>query len=387
MREIIFLSRRFGRVITMNETPLPRDDFAALKEKTWLYTGAESAPSNGVIAAVNHYLQARGGGPAGREENARVEESCKVNLAALLQGDAGNIALVSNASEAISAISIALGLKSGDNVVVTNLEFPSGVLPWIALREIGIEVRVVGHRDFHIEPDDIMAQVDEKTRLVLCSHVSYMSGSRLDYQSLYARLLQTNALFLLDATQALGVVPVDMNSADFVVCSSYKWLLGLHGAGILALNPARIEKLSPRLVGWRSVSDMFSETRFEKFTHHVDARRFELGYPSYPTIYALQYSTRLLLECGIENIERHVLKLGGELLEALQARGLQPLTPRTAAQRAGNIAWREPRGEAIADELQAREILVWGGDNRVRASIHGYNNRNDIEKLMNALPA
>ena len=110
-----------------------------------------------------------------------------------------------------------------------------------------------------------------------------------------------------------------------------------------------------------------------------------LGYPSYPTLYALEYSTKLLLETGIENIERHVLNLGGELLQALQARGLQPLTPRDAAHRAGNIAWREPRGEAVADELKARDILVWGGDNRVRASIHGYNNRDDIEILLNAL--
>lgn len=369
----------------MYETPLPRQEFAPLENNVWLFTGAESPPARGVIEAVNTYLNNRGDGPAGREENARVEENCKANLASLLQGKAEDIALVSNSSEAISAIALALNLQQGDNVVVTDLEFPSGILPWLALQEIGVEVRVTSHRDFHIEPVDIMRRVDERTRLVLCSHVSYLSGARLDYQSLYALLQETDALFALDATQSLGVVPVDMRHADFVVCSSYKWLLGLHGAGVLALNAARVEKLSPRLVGWRSVSDMFSETRFEKFTHHIDARRFELGYPSYPTIYALEYSTRLLLKCGIANIERHVLQLGGELLAALEDRGMEPLTPREDARRAGNIAWRAPRGEEIADALRAQNILLWGGDDRVRASIHGYTAREEIERLLRAL--
>lgn len=366
-------------------SPLAKADFLGLDQHTWLYTGAESPPHRGVKAAVENYLEGRQHGPDGRERNADIEEKCKSNLAALLNAAPAQIALLSNASEAISHLALAFDWKAGDNVIINTLEFPSGALPWLALKAQGVEIRVVEHRNYDFSVEDILAQVDENTRLVMTSHVSYLSGARLDHQTLYQELQRTDALLLLDSTQALGVVTVDATQADFVVSSTYKWLLAMHGAGVLCVNPARTRELTTRFVGWRSVREMFAPNRFENFERHEDARQWELGYPAYATLYALEFSSGLLRETGIERIENHVLQLGDQLIASLDKLGVALLTPRARARRAGNIAFVCARGEELADRLRERGIFLWGGDGRARASIHGFNDAGDIELLLQEL--
>ncbi len=369
----------------MMEALWDKNDFIGLDRSSWFFCGAEAPVYRKVLEAVTEYMLARSMGPGGRERNAETEWACKTNLARLFGGSAENVALMSNSSEAISMVAQALPMRPGDNVVIHNLEFPSGVLPWLALKRQGVEVRVAKHSNWGMETNAIMDLVDERTRLVMTSHVSYLSGTRIDYVKLYDELRKTNALMLLDATQSLGVVPVDIRHADILVCSSYKWLLSTHGAGILALNPGRSEELVPTYVGWRSVAGSPGEDRFASYAVHSDARRFELGYPSYPTVYALERATRLLLETGIDRIERHVLSLGAQLIERLSSLGLRVMTPGDPERRAGNISFAHGGAERIADRLAARNVYVMGGDERVRASIHAFNDSADIRRLANLL--
>lgn len=367
------------------EALVDRSAFIGLDQRTWFYGGAESPPLLGMREALNTYVTNRANGPDGRKQNSEVEDQVKRNIAALLGGRPEQIALMSNSSEAISMIASSFKFQAGDNIVINDLEFPSGVLPWLQLKAAGLEVRVVPSHNWQVTAEDLLAPVDENTRMVVTSHVSYMSGARIDYSKVYRELKKTKALFLVDATQSLGIVPVNMNDADFIVASSYKWLMAGHGVGILAVNPERAGQFEPRYVGWRSVEDMFSDTRFERFSFLPDARRFEGGYPSYPTLYAMNFSTKLLLSIGIERIERHVLELGGKLIEEMKRIGYEPMTPEKPELRAGNISFVCPDGEKFADELLQQGTYVWGGDGRLRASIHLYNNSADVAKLVSQL--
>ncbi|WP_409345531.1 aminotransferase class V-fold PLP-dependent enzyme [Paenibacillus sp. MBLB4367] len=371
----------------MKNALLGKESFVGLDKFTWLYGGAETPPHITCIEAMNTYMQNRAKGPEGRELHTLAEQSLRRNIAKLLNGREQDIALLSNASECITAIVHALELKEGDNVVINTLEYPSGVMPVLQLQNEGVEVRIVEHTDWQVSVDAMMEQVDSRTRLVMASHVSYLSGARFDHKALYAQLKKTDALFLLDVTQSLGAVSVDMNEADFVVSSSYKWLLAVHGLGILGINPARTQDLVPHSVGWRSVKSIFHDRRFQDYDFLDDARRFELGYPSYPSIYAMNASTGLLLETGIDRIEEHIAELGGRLIRELTALGYSVMTPADPQQRAGNIAVAFERGGELADSLREQGVLVWGGDGRFRASIHGYNDSADIDKLLALLPA
>jgi len=365
---------------------IDKKDFIGLDRCSWFYSGAETPTHRGVLEAITEYLTARSLGPGGRERNAEKEWRCKQNLARMLNGSPDQIALMSSSSEIISMIAQAMRLKPGDNVIIHNLEFPSGVLPWLLLKQDGVEVRVVEHRQWDIDEEDILNQIDDRTRLVLTSHVSYLNGVRIDYQKLYERVSRTNALFVLDATQSFGAFSVDINHADLIVCSTYKWLLGVHGGGILAINPKRGFELMPRYIGWRSVRSSTGRNKFETFEFHSDARRFELGYPSYPTIYALEFTTGLLLEIGVERIAEHILKLGDSVLELLSSLGLTITTPTEPHRRAGNISFLSDDAERIASELYKQGIYLMGGDGRVRISIGAFNDSDDIRNLGEILP-
>lgn len=364
---------------------IDKKDFIGLEHCAWLYSGAETPMHRGVLGAVTEYMISRSLGPEGRARNARTERRCKENLARLLNGRPDQIAIMSSASEVISMLARAVELRPGDNVVVHNLEFPSGVLPWLALQEQGVEVRVAEHRDWDIDELDLLRRVDARTRLVLTSHVSYLSGARFDYRRLYDHIRKTGAIMVLDATQSLGVVPVDLAHADVVVCSSYKWLLGVHGGGILAVNPARGFEYRPAYVGWRSVAERQAGEKFETFSFQPDARRFELGYPSYPTVYALEHATRLLLDVGVDRIERHVLTLGATVRQMLQSLGLSVTTPADPGRRAGNISFLHEDADGLAERMAEQGVYVMGSEGRVRVSVHAFNDTEDIERLTNAL--
>jgi len=364
---------------------IDKNEFIGLDTCTWLYSGAESPPLRESMKQADDYFLFRAQGPAGRQQNAEIELACKQKLATLLHGEAEQIALMSNASEAISSIAASLDLKEGDNVVIHTLEFPSGVLPWLSLKEKKVEVRVVAHNNWEITVDDVMQHVDTRTRIVITSHVSYLSGTRLDYKALYSRLKQSETLLLLDATQSLGVIPVDINEADFIVSSSYKWLLGIHGLGILAINPKRTARLMPLAAGWRAVADMPMPDRFHTMQFWPDARRFELGFPSYAAIYALNYSLSRLLEIGVDTIAAHVISLGEKMIDGFKAAGFEVMTPSLPDHRAGNICASCEEGEGLADELQQSGIYVMGGDGRIRASIHLFNDLKDITHLTTLL--
>jgi selenocysteine lyase/cysteine desulfurase len=299
--------------------------------------------------------------------------------------DCEDIALVSNASEAMNLVALALDLQAGDNVVVNDFEYPSVVLPWLRLAERGVEVRVAHRQGWTMPTASITDLIDASTKAVALSHVSYVTGWRHDIAPISAAAEHAGALFILDATQSFGVVPVPARLADVTISSSYKWLLGGHGLGVLAWNRKRRPLPAPRHVGWRSVADLFSPDRFERYTLYSDARRFEVGFPSYPSIYLLDASTAWLRRFEPEEVCGHVLSLSGQLVEKLAGRGFEVMTPLEPEARAGNVSISCEHGEEMALKLASEGIDCWGGDGRLRASVHLFNSSDDVTAFLQAL--
>lgn len=363
-----------------------RDKILGIENMNYFYTGAESPPLKITEDAMTQYLIDKSLGEIGRERASNVEKQLKTNFAKLINAKENEIAFAGNASEAINNIVNAMHIKPGSNVVLNDLEYPSVYLPWLSLKnQMDIELRILKSVDGEISVEEIEKNIDEKTCLVAVSHVSFLNGFRHDLKKLKELTDMKNVPLLVDATQSLGVVEVDSNYTDMLVSSSYKWLLGPHGLGLMYISEEYLEKLQPKRIGWRSVQTIFHNERFERYYLNHDATKFELGFNNYPAIYALKSSTDFLLEIGIENIEKRVLRLGGELIRQLKGTGWKLLTPEDEEKRAGNISVVSKHGEKIMEYLISKDVMVWGGDGRLRFSVNFYNTEDEINNLVHEL--
>lgn len=353
-------------------------------DQAFLFTAAEGLVPRDVVAATERYYAAKVDAVNGRKAHAVVAAEVRERLARLHGADPGDIGLLGNASQGIAAIYALIDWQPGDNVVLVtpDIEFPSVGLPALKrVRDGVLEVRVVDHDGWVIEPEQVLAAVDERTRLVFASHVSYRTGLRLDIASIGAALAGGPALFAVDATQSLGAIDVPATACDFIVSTSGKWMLGPYGVGPLYWNRARQPDVEPADIGWFSVVDDLAYP----YELKPDAGRFEVGSLDWPAIYALNEGLKIIEEVGVERIERHIVGLAGQLLDQLREFDIEVITPEDPELRAGIVSWLDPDPPATAAKLAERGVFVTGSSGRIRAAFHLYNDESDVERLVGAL--
>ena len=138
-----------------------------------------------------------------------------------------------NTSEALSFVAFGLDWRPGDQVVISDQEFPSNRVVWEALRPRGVEVLAVDIAGTDPEAT-LLAACTPRTRLLSISAVQYASGLRLDLARLGAGCRARGVLLCVDAIQQLGVQPFDVQAIDcaFAMADGHKWLLGPEGLGV-----------------------------------------------------------------------------------------------------------------------------------------------------------
>ncbi|MFW6075613.1 MAG: aminotransferase class V-fold PLP-dependent enzyme, partial [Chloroflexota bacterium] len=218
----------------------------------YLATAGEGLVPKRAIDATAQYYRHKVSATDGRRRINDVTQDVRERLARLLGAGSADIGLLSNTSHALTAVFRLINWREDDNIVLlTNeLEFPSLVLPPVKLvRDRGVEMRVVDHDNWEVTPESIAAAVDERTRLVLLSHVSYRTGLRIDIERLSELLEGSGAWLVVDASQSLGMVPVPASACHFLVSTSCKWLMGPHGTGVLYWNRDRLPDIVPEDIG------------------------------------------------------------------------------------------------------------------------------------------
>jgi selenocysteine lyase/cysteine desulfurase len=299
------------------------------------------------------------------------------------------VAFVGNTSEGLSAVAWGLDWRPGDNVVGPEPEFPANVYPWLSLAPLGVEYRRVPEREGRVEAADLVAAMDERTRLVAVSWVQYASGHRIDLAPLAAACRDAGALLVLDAIQGVGALALDVEAAGVDVCAmaSHKWLLGPEGLGLLWVSDRVIERLRSTRHGWRSVAGRFEWTGIDP-TPAEGALRFEAGTLNFAGAHALGASLDLLLELGPERVEARVVALADRVARGLAERGFRLAEPRRASgETSGIVAGDHPeRGsEELVDGLVRRKVVVSHRAGRLRVAPHGYNTEEEVDRLLAAL--
>ena len=316
----------------------------------------------------------------------RVAETRKL-CGQLLNAEADEIAFIRSTSHGLSLVAEGMDWRSGDNVLFCEKDFPSNIFPWINLKDRGVEARPIPSPGGRVRIEDIERSMDGRTRLVAVSSVQYSNGSRIDLKRLGGLCRKKGVLLCVDAIQSLGIIPMDVLefNVDFLAADAHKWLLGPEGIGIFYCRKGLVQSMRPSLVGWKSVQDEFD------FDHPVlrlkdDAQRFEEGSQNVMGIFGLGAAIELLLEIGIETIEKRVLDLGDRIIEEAGKRGFVVFTPTSRNERGGNITIAGGFDPAAArDALRERGIMVNVRGGGLRLSPHFYNTAEDIKTLFQNL--
>lgn len=368
---------------------IEKSEFEGIEQVVHLSAGGESPMLRSHQNVIQQFISDKAQGERARSLQDDVLQATRKQCADLFSVTKDTISLLSSASEGINIVAYGIDWKTGDNVVIADVEFGSGVFPWLLLQERGVEIRVVRHKQWQIDINDIANQIDDRTRVVLMSHVSMFTGQRVSLPLLSTLVRSSNAKLILDATHAAGVVDVDAALADVVVSSCYKWLLGVHGAAIFYWNRARFPELKTPFLGWNSVSKAGGWQQPMNMTLRDDASRFMPGNPSFISVYILQNALATIASTGIEQIENHALDLTGKLWHGINSmKRWEIMTPEQHNARAGNVCIMTDRVDEVARALRARNVLVWGtyaGDERLRISCHVYNSNEDINTCLEAL--
>ena len=370
------------------ESLIPKSSFIGLDGIAHLATGGESPMLCSHLEAIKTFMADKGRGEPSRNRQHAVLEQARQRCATLFKVPADDITFLSSATEGVNVLCYGLDWKAGDNVVVADVEFPSDVLPWTTLKSRGVEIRVVKHKQWVINEQEVLAQVDDRTRVVAMSQVSMFTGQHMDVEKLSRGIRDAGAIFLMDATHAAGVVPVDASYADIMVSSCYKWMLGTHGTAVFYCNSERLASLSPPFIGWASIASGGGWRSPLDFCLHGNADRFLAANPSYISLYILNNSLERMLMLGEEQIRSHSLALGKQIHEGLDAFGLEMMTPSDDNRRAGNTCFMAQNVDQLRRALELSGVLVWGAYGRfgrVRVSAHVHNDSDDVARLLAAM--
>lgn len=296
-----------------------------------------------------------------------------------------DIAFVKNTSEALSIVAHGFPWQAGDNVVISDEEFPSNRIVWESLARYGVQVREV---DLHgADPEQALFNaVDHRTRVLSISSVQYASGLRLDLMRLGAGCRARGIAFCVDAIQSLGAVDHDVQacSIDFLMADAHKWLLGPEGIGVFYCDASWRERLTLHEFGWRMVQQPGDFDRRE-WRADPTARRFECGSPNMLGIHALSASLSLLLDIGMPTIERLVLARAEQLMTQIAATPTLELVTRHEPNRyAGIVSFRHRRvaSAALYEQLRKHRVLCAMRAGAVRFSPHCHTQLTQLEQAL-----
>lgn len=348
-----------------------RDDLVYLNHAAvapWPWRTAEAvsrfAQENAQIGATRY--------PAWQQAEAAVREQC----AWLVGAHAEDIGLLKNTSEALSVVAHGFPWTPGDNVVISDEEFPSNRIVWESLRPAGVEVRAVALDPARDPEATLLAACDRRTRLLSISSVQYASGLRVNLAKLGELCRGRGIAFCVDAIQSLGVFAHDVGAMniDFLMGDAHKWLLGPEGIAVFYCSPAWRDRLELHQYGWHMVEGAGDFDRRE-WQVAASARRFECGSPNMLGVQALQASMSLLREIGVDHIERRVLERAEYLFGAVRRHAALELVTADAAHRYAGIVTFRHRQRTPAEvhaRLRAHNVVCAARGGGIRFSPHYY---------------
>ncbi len=372
-----------------------KEEFPSCRERIFFAHAAVAPIPRVAVAAMNEFNLASSTGELDYGEVFLPRMDRVRGSASRLFGcDPSEIALLGPTSLGLSLVANGLDWNEGDEVVTYLDDYPANVYPWKQLERRGVRIVYLRPRELgEITPELVRDAITPKTRLLALASCHFMSGYRLDLETIGKFAKERDVLFCLDAIQTAGAFPTEAIHVDFLAADSHKWMLGPSAAGVVYVAKERQEMLRPSLYGaWNVVSPNFiapDEIQFEP-----GGRRYEPGVLNAQGLLGMEASINLLTGLGIDNIARRILRFRELLYEGLSEIGYDVLGHRSGDAASGITSFTDrddpKRIPELFDKLRSRKIVASLRQDRegvpfVRLSPHFYNTLAEIEEVLDVI--
>lgn len=325
-------------------------------------------------------------------------ENAREKIAKFINSKQNEVIFTKNTTEAINLVANGLEFKKGDSIIVPNIEHHSNFVPWLNLKDKGVNLKIIKTDKYGVvDSSDIEKVIDKTTKLITTTHVSNSIGSCQPIFEIGDITEEYDILYLVDAAQSAGHMKFDVEKtkADFVVFPGHKGLLGPLGTGFLYCKDKVSKQLKPMNLGGGTVSNVTEND----FTLEPAPTRFEGGTQNIAGIIGLGAAVTYVEDIGIEKIEKHSVKLtrylydkltdidnvicygDSENIHGIVAFNIENMNAHDVAKildEIKNICVRSGYHCAIP-AIKHIGADKFGGT--IRASVHYYNNKEEIQIL------
>jgi cysteine desulfurase / selenocysteine lyase len=353
-----------------------RKQFPVLEKMTYLNPAGGSPMSLSAAREGKRYFDEMvSEGDTPYEEWMKRTEECRSKLAGLINALPSEVGFTTNTSTGMNLIS--LMLKEKGEVLTLRDEFPSSTVAWI---NNGFKVTFAEPVNYAYPAEEIEKYITPRTKILVASYVQYRTGYRQDLEALGQLCKKHKLIFVVNATQGIGVMPVDVKAAgiDFMAFSGLKWMTSGYGAGAVFMNKEMLRTYKLPIAGWQSTEEPEKmDNSIFKIRHEASA--IEAGCPHFPSIFALSGALDLINSIGLMQIHQRVIYLNNLLQQKAEEAGFSVIAPMSDENRSGILIIRTKNAKQVKDELAARNIFISVRGEGIRVSVSFFNNERDIE--------
>lgn len=301
-----------------------------------------------------------------------------------------DIAIIPSASYGIGIAAKNLNLQKGQHILVLEDQFPSNIYAWQELaKENEAEIRTISKPADQDWTKVVLQSIDPKTAIATLPHCLWTDGGLLDLEKIGEALRSVGARLVLDVTQSLGAMPLDINRVkpDFLIAAAYKWLLGPYSVGFLYVAPEHQEGV-PLEHNWlnRKGSEDFSRLVDYQDDFQPGAIRFDMGQRANFALMPMAVEAlRQILQWGVQNIYDTLTHKTTAIAEQGLQMGLNSVPLEYRAGHFLGLQFDQGVPDTLLADLAKDRIYVSARGNSLRVTPHLYNTEEDADKLIYSL--
>jgi cysteine desulfurase/selenocysteine lyase len=369
--------------------------FGPFDGRAWLNTAHQGPLPRAAVEASSHAAALKAAPHRiGDADFSAVPERLRALLGQLVGSPAEQIVLGNSTSHGLHLIANGLPWADGDEVLVIEGDYPATVLPWQRLEGQGVRVRSLRPAGGPLTAGELAGAIGPRTRLLAVTWVDSFTGRALDLQALGAACRRAGVLLVVNASQALGARPVDVQATpvDAVVSCGYKWLCGPYGTGFTWLHPELLRRLRPQQAYWLAMQSGrgLDHMRDTEIRDDLGVRAFDVFCPaSFATTLPWIASLELLLDTGIPAIADRDQQLADRLIQGLDSDQYNLISPAAGPSRSTLIVLSRTDGSTRQrhQQLTAAGLDTAFREGNVRLSVHLFNTAEQVDRVLDILHA